>query len=169
MAPPDVDGSTSCNGACSGADLMDGILIEWFNFHIACALHNGHFTTIGGAYNAIGKWITDNGYRITGPCREVYLKPARNGSQTDPETEIQFPVEKGQRLDEESTTGRGLSCCSFNPRKRTRRPSPVPGQFPRVRATSLVGSAGCSRAKRHYPPPGWRSCPSAADRTFWRC
>lgn len=45
---------------------MDGILIEWFNFHIACALHNGHFTTIG-------KWITDNGYRITGPCREVYL------------------------------------------------------------------------------------------------
>lgn len=63
---------------------------------LACTLHNGPFTTIGEAYNAIGKWITDNGYRITGQCREVYLKPARNGSQTDPETvtEIQFPVEK---------------------------------------------------------------------------
>lgn len=63
---------------------------------LACTLHNGPFTTIGEAYNAIGKWITDNGYRITGPCREVYLKPAKNGSQTDPETvtEIQFPVEK---------------------------------------------------------------------------
>jgi effector-binding domain-containing protein len=64
---------------------------------MACTLHNGPFTTIGEAYNAIGKWITDNGYRITGPCREVYLRPSKNGSQTDPETvtEIQFPVEKG--------------------------------------------------------------------------
>jgi len=63
---------------------------------LACTLHNGPFTTIGEAYNAIGKWITDNGYRITGPCREVYLHPSKNGSQTDPETvtEIQFPVEK---------------------------------------------------------------------------
>jgi effector-binding domain-containing protein len=64
---------------------------------MACTIHNGGFVTIGEAYNAIGKWITDNGYRITGPCREVYLKPSKNGSQTDPETvtEIQFPVEKG--------------------------------------------------------------------------
>lgn len=63
---------------------------------MACTVHNGPFTTIGEAYNAIGKWITDNGYRITGPCREVYLRPSKNGSQTDPETvtEIQFPVEK---------------------------------------------------------------------------
>ena len=63
---------------------------------MACTLHNGSFTTISEAYNAIGKWITDNGYRITGPCREVYLRPAKNNSQTDPETvtEIQFPVER---------------------------------------------------------------------------
>jgi effector-binding domain-containing protein len=63
---------------------------------LACTMHNGPFVTISEAYNAIGKWINDNGYRITGPCREVYLKPSKNGSQTDPETvtEIQFPVEK---------------------------------------------------------------------------
>ena len=63
---------------------------------LACTLHNGPFVTISEAYNAIGKWITDNGYRITGPCREVYLRPSTNGSQNDPETvtEIQFPVEK---------------------------------------------------------------------------
>jgi effector-binding domain-containing protein len=63
---------------------------------MACTLHNGPFTTISEAYNAIGKWITDNGYRITGPCREVYLRPAKNNIQTDPDTvtEIQFPVEK---------------------------------------------------------------------------
>lgn len=61
---------------------------------LACTIHNGPFTTIGEAYNAVGKWITDNGYQITGPCREVYLREAKN--QTDPETvtELQFPVEK---------------------------------------------------------------------------
>jgi effector-binding domain-containing protein len=63
---------------------------------MACTIHHGPFVTIGEAYNALGQWITDNGYRITGPCREVYLRPNENGSQTDPETvtEIQFPVEK---------------------------------------------------------------------------
>ena len=63
---------------------------------LACTIHHGPFATIGEAYNVLGRWITDNGYRITGPCREVYLRPNENGSQTDPETvtEIQFPVEK---------------------------------------------------------------------------
>ncbi|HLO33306.1 MAG TPA: MerR family transcriptional regulator [Anaerolineales bacterium] len=63
---------------------------------LACTIHHGPFVTIGEAYNAIGKWITDNGYRIVGPCREVYVREAENISQTDPNTvtEIQFPVEK---------------------------------------------------------------------------
>jgi len=63
---------------------------------LACAIHHGPFATIGEAYNALGKWIEANGYRIVGPCREVYLEIAKNGSQTDPDTvtEIQFPVEK---------------------------------------------------------------------------
>ncbi len=63
---------------------------------LACTIHNGPFSTIGEAYNAIGKWITDNNYRIVGPCREVYLRPNENGDQNDPNTvtEIQFPVGK---------------------------------------------------------------------------
>lgn len=63
---------------------------------LACAIHHGPLATIGEAYNALGKWIETNGYRIVGPCREVYLEIAKNGSQTDPDTvtEIQFPVEK---------------------------------------------------------------------------
>lgn len=66
---------------------------------MACTIHNGPFVTIGEAYNAIGKWITDNSYRIVGPCREIYLHPNENGSQTDPNTvtEIQFPVEKVEK------------------------------------------------------------------------
>ncbi len=63
---------------------------------MACTIHHGPFTTISEAYNAIGKWIDANGYRITGPCREVYLHSAGDGNQNDPDTvtEIQYPVEK---------------------------------------------------------------------------
>ena len=63
---------------------------------LACTIHNGPFATLGEAYNAIGKWITDNNYRIVGPCREFYLRANENGDQNDPNTvtEIQFPVEK---------------------------------------------------------------------------
>lgn len=63
---------------------------------MASTIHNGPFRTIGEAYSAIGKWISENGYRIVGPCREIYLREAENISQDDPDTvtEIQFPVEK---------------------------------------------------------------------------
>ena len=67
---------------------------------MACSVHHGPFTTIGEAYDAIGKWISANGYRICGPSREIYLHVAEEGqgmvSQTaaDTVTEIQFPVEK---------------------------------------------------------------------------
>ncbi len=63
---------------------------------MACTIHNGPFGTLAEAYNAIGKWITDNGYQIVGPCRELYLQTAGDGNQNDPDTvtEIQFPVEK---------------------------------------------------------------------------
>jgi len=63
---------------------------------MACVVHHGPFMAIGQAYDAVMKWVGENGYHITGPAREVYLRPAKNGSQTDPDTvtEIQFPVEK---------------------------------------------------------------------------
>jgi DNA-binding transcriptional MerR regulator len=66
----------------------------------ACVVHHGPFTTIGGAYGFIAKWIESNGYECVGPVREVYLRPAkeegRAASQNDPETvtELQFPVQK---------------------------------------------------------------------------
>jgi DNA-binding transcriptional MerR regulator len=64
--------------------------------NMACVVHHGTFTTIGQAYDAMMKWIGENGYHIVGPAREVYLREAKNGSQTDPDTvtEIQLPVEK---------------------------------------------------------------------------
>ena len=62
----------------------------------ACVVHHGPFTAIGQAYEALMKWIGENGYHIVGPAREVYLREAKNGDQNDPSTvtEIQLPVEK---------------------------------------------------------------------------
>ena len=64
---------------------------------MACVVHTGPFATIGEAYDAIAKWVDQNGYQIVGPGREINLRlPERLGDQNDPNTvnEIQFPVEK---------------------------------------------------------------------------
>jgi DNA-binding transcriptional MerR regulator len=63
---------------------------------MAYVVHHGPFTTIGEAYEAVLKWVGENGYHIVGPGREVYLRPATEGDQNDPDTltEIQYPVEK---------------------------------------------------------------------------
>jgi effector-binding domain-containing protein len=64
---------------------------------MASLVHRGPFTTLVEAYNALIKWIETNGYRITGPGRELYLEiPKKPGDQNDPDTltEIQFPVVK---------------------------------------------------------------------------
>ena len=63
-------------------------------------MHHGPFTTIGGAYGFLAKWIEAGGYECIGPVREIYRRPAKaegsGVSQNDPETvsEIQFPVKK---------------------------------------------------------------------------
>ena len=63
---------------------------------MATVVHNGPFISISEAYKAILMWIEANDYQIIGPAREIYLKPAANGSQTDSETVtgIQFPIGK---------------------------------------------------------------------------
>jgi effector-binding domain-containing protein len=63
---------------------------------MACVIHHGPFVTIGEAYDAALRWIGENGFHVSGPAREVYLREADHGSQEDPETvtEVQFPVAK---------------------------------------------------------------------------
>ncbi len=63
---------------------------------VASALYQGSydaFDAVTQVYVALGQWIESNGYRVTGPSRELYLqtpgKDNPNGVM-----EIQFPVEK---------------------------------------------------------------------------
>jgi effector-binding domain-containing protein len=60
----------------------------------ASVIHHGAFNNLSEAYNAVMTWIQDNGYRIIGPEREIYL--VCGPAQDDPSyvTEIQFPVAK---------------------------------------------------------------------------
>jgi effector-binding domain-containing protein len=62
----------------------------------ACTIHQGSYDDFSQAYTAIMGWINNNGYRISGPYREHYLR-GPGPSSMDPSayvTEIQVPVEK---------------------------------------------------------------------------
>ena len=62
----------------------------------ACTIHQGSYNDFSQAYAAIAGWINANGYRITGPYREIYLR-GPGPQEMDPSayvTEIQIPVEK---------------------------------------------------------------------------
>lgn len=61
---------------------------------MACLVHRGSFDLIPRAYEATLRWIEVNGYRITGPSREVYLQMKPDGNPKDYVTELQFPVAK---------------------------------------------------------------------------
>ena len=76
---------------------------------MACVIHQGSYDTLDQAYAALLTWIEANGYRVTGPDREVYLRCPDNDYDA-PEavgyeeyladtpdacvTEVQFPVEE---------------------------------------------------------------------------
>jgi DNA-binding transcriptional MerR regulator len=66
---------------------------------MACLIQPVTDDTIAEAYNAMGKWIQSNGYRIVGPSREI-CQPLDQGDKTGAFLiEIQFPVEPENRLE----------------------------------------------------------------------
>jgi ATP-dependent Clp protease ATP-binding subunit ClpC len=66
---------------------------------MACLTQQATDDTIAEAYNAMGLWIQSNGYRIVGPSREI-CQPLDQGHATGAFLlEIQFPVERENRLE----------------------------------------------------------------------
>jgi effector-binding domain-containing protein len=63
---------------------------------VSSVVHKGAYNRLNQAYEAIGRWIEANGYKIVGPNREVYLYCTQPVRQDDESyvTEIQFPIEK---------------------------------------------------------------------------
>ena len=62
---------------------------------VAFVVHHGDYSSIGRAYQALMVWIEQNGYRITGTDREVYLQgPGQSQDTKSYVTEVQFLVAK---------------------------------------------------------------------------
>jgi len=66
---------------------------------VAYTVHHGSFSGLSPAKQAVFSWIEQNGYRLVGPVREVYLHfdphPQVNADSPHHVTEVQLPVEKG--------------------------------------------------------------------------
>jgi effector-binding domain-containing protein len=60
----------------------------------ASAVHHGEFAGFAQMHGALLGWIESNGYRITGPSREIYLQ-LDHSHLSDTVTEVQYPIEKG--------------------------------------------------------------------------
>lgn len=60
---------------------------------VAAVVHHGDFDDFTQGHTALMKWIEENGYRIVGPYREIYISHDHN-NLSDSATEIQYPVEK---------------------------------------------------------------------------
>jgi DNA-binding transcriptional MerR regulator len=61
---------------------------------MATLIHKGPYPAITEAYQALTRWIQNNGYHITGPSREIYLNNPQEVAPEDLLTELQFPVVK---------------------------------------------------------------------------
>jgi DNA-binding transcriptional MerR regulator len=72
----------------------DGVKVyELAGGTVASAVHHGNFAGFTKLHPALLRWIDANGYRITGPSREIYIRNDRKEPE-DSVTEVQYPVEK---------------------------------------------------------------------------
>jgi DNA-binding transcriptional MerR regulator len=61
---------------------------------VACVLHRGDYTAIHNAHIALHLWLSTSGYRLSGPCREIYHRSVMHTTDADSYlTEIQLPIQ----------------------------------------------------------------------------
>lgn len=90
-ADEDAEAVVPIGGAVAGSDRVK--VYELAGGTFASAVHHGNFAEFTQLHPALLRWIDANGYRITGPSREVYLRHDTNDPQGSV-TEVQYPVEK---------------------------------------------------------------------------
>jgi DNA-binding transcriptional MerR regulator len=60
---------------------------------VACVLYRGDYPDIRRAYIALNVWLETSGYRLAGPCREIYHRsPLHTQDPASYLTEIQSPI-----------------------------------------------------------------------------
>jgi len=83
-----ISGKLKGEGEVKGKELGTGAF--------ACITHSGTIEKLPETYAAVLKWIEENGYRISGPGREVHHKGMgeARGPPQESLIEVQFPVRK---------------------------------------------------------------------------
>jgi effector-binding domain-containing protein len=64
---------------------------------VAYAVYHGSyddFGAVGQVHGAIARWVQNNGYQMSGACREFYLSPPRSADNSTGVMEIQYPVQR---------------------------------------------------------------------------
>lgn len=89
----DIEAAVPVNQAVPAGDRVKGRDIPAIE-KVACIIHEGAYDTFSSTYGQLMGWIEANGYRMAGPCREVYVQWDTDGDPTNNITEIQLPVEK---------------------------------------------------------------------------
>ena len=87
----DTEAVVPIDRAIAGSDRVQVYELDGGTF--ASAVHRGKFEDFTKLHPAVLRWIDANGYEITGPSREVYIRIDRAGS--DSVVEVQYPVAKG--------------------------------------------------------------------------
>ena len=59
---------------------------------MATTIHLGHYEGIVLAYHALTRWISEQGFEITGATREIYLNDPQLVSPEELQTRIEFPI-----------------------------------------------------------------------------
>jgi effector-binding domain-containing protein len=58
----------------------------------AACLHVGPYDQVGGAYEALQKWMETKGYTASGVAYEFYLNDPRNTPESELRTQVVFPL-----------------------------------------------------------------------------
>jgi GyrI-like small molecule binding protein len=59
---------------------------------VASIVHRGDDATIASSYEALRRWIKDNGFTVAGPTREIYIATSDPARAAGTLTEVQFPI-----------------------------------------------------------------------------
>jgi effector-binding domain-containing protein len=61
---------------------------------VASTIYVGPYDKVGPTYGQLMTWLTEKGYVISGPAREMYLSNPSSTPAESLKTEIQFPVKQ---------------------------------------------------------------------------
>ncbi len=64
----------------------------------ACTRHRGPARELGQTYARLHRWLIEQGYRVTGPSRTVFVDPLTGATTGDVQLDVQLPVAPEDRL-----------------------------------------------------------------------